>query len=164
MIKIWLAGALAVVLVVAGIAYYAELFWPRNYESCVLHNIHGVTNESIIGVIVRTCRDKFDKSKKAGMELLPMAVDKLAGRAGVVGARLSGMLYNGNADYAVTQVVVRLTPKDRVRPDAAEARDYAINVAIDPLSTKEFSVPVDPGDGKEVAWTIVGAKGYRVES
>lgn len=135
----------------------------KNLDDCILKHMDGVTSDKAALLINRSCREKFpegSEAKRRSRDLSYIEQSKLTGRAGLsFGNYYSGSIYNGNEDIIVTSVTIRVTGKlgDKTTP-----RDYADNVTIPPLSTRDFGVNIVVGDeGAEYSWGIMGARGYR---
>lgn len=74
------------------------------------------------------------------------------------GNRFGGTIYNGNKDVTVTEVSVMVTATHEKK---SEDREYAVDVVLPPLTTKDFGFDIVLGNqGTEYSWRIVGAKGY----
>ncbi len=82
-------------------------------------------------------------SRAGETDLPPEALAKMVVHAGFGWGIFSGSLYNGNSDYALTQITVLLTPmkKSDAAQAPAEGREYDIALAVQPLSKAALSLP-----------------------
>jgi hypothetical protein len=135
---------------------------PRNYDECILKSMEGVSSNYAAAEIKRVCRRKFPAPEVEVSELPAENRHALKGRAAIrEDGYFGGNIYNGDSEWTITQVTIKLTPKN---PDGSEgakddgARSYNVDVSIPPLSTATFSFFV--GDVKQYAWKIASARGH----
>lgn len=143
---------------------YAGLFGPSDYDECILESMKGVKSDLAARAIIRSCREKFPKQSHKGTSLPKHAIQNLSGRAGVnFQNNFTGHIYNGNKDWIITQITVRLTPKGKEKSAEAflKAKDYNEIVTIPPLTSKDIYIEVNAPEGEEYSWYIVEAEGYK---
>lgn len=156
---------------------------PSNYNDCILESMKGVTSNTAAQWIVLSCRDKFPEKTPNDPEASENVVSQLTGRARVTDSgHFSGYIYNGNQDWAITQITVVLTPKASasspqpgkgnspapVRLDSIgepvplpEKKEYNVVISVAPLTKSEFSVSVDGGYSGGYDWSITKARGHK---
>ncbi len=103
------------------------------------------------------------------VELPQQAIQNLKIDAGFGWGIFSGTIYNGNADYHITQLVVSMTP---IHDDhhmhmhahmSHEAKVHRINLDLPPSSKGALSMalPDDVADAHDFKWEILQVTGYR---
>lgn len=111
------------------------------------------------------CAQLLVSGKPGTSELPPGAFEKLVVHAGFGWGIFSGTLYNGNSDYAVTNVTVRLTPtttgNGKSGGEFPKANEYDIELSVQPLSKTALSMPIPSDNTLEYSWKIVRATGYK---
>jgi hypothetical protein len=136
---------------------------PRDYDECVLKAMKGVTSDFAARAIVKSCRDKFPGRKQQDAQLPAEALLRLAGHGQVKDGSFSGNIYNGNSDWTVTQVTIKLTPYSPPNDpfDALLAtREYNADVNAAPLTNRRLYFSVD-APLADYSWSISRARGYR---
>lgn len=156
------AGAFAALLVAAGCDQLAQ---PQNVDDCVLKHMGGVGSDRAAEFIRHSCRENFpdtgtgDGTEPTDSLLTDAELSKLTGRFGVFGGQYGGTIHNGNADVTVTSMTFTVTA---TRGENAESREYKDEVTIPPLTARDFSVNIVPGDeGTEYSWDLASARGTR---
>lgn len=147
---------------------------PRDFDDCILANMHGATSDLVTAMIRQSCREKFperktDQPKSRALNLAE--ISKVTGRAGLAyGSRYSGTLYNGNDRLTLTQVEILITTQSPASagygkygdfiPDPV-SRTYAADVTIPTKTTGPFGFDIIVGDaGAKYTWSVVSAKGF----
>ncbi len=105
-----------------------------------------------------------EKGRTEDTELPPAAFEKLDIHAGFGWGIFSGTLYNGNSDYTVTGVTIRLTPPAKGNGntrDSSGGNEYDIELNLEPLSKTALSMPVPSDNTLEYSWKITKARGYK---
>ncbi len=135
----------------------------RNYDDCILKTMKGVNSDMAAKAIIFSCRNKFPGRKAEASQLPPEALRQLTGHASMGDfGYFYGNIYNGNRDWTVTQVTIRLIPKGKEKGAAAflDAKEYNKDVSVPPLTSSSFLFTVD-GPKQEYSWNIVGARGHK---
>ncbi|OIR01665.1 hypothetical protein GALL_161670 [mine drainage metagenome] len=166
MLRIVISG---LALLLLSFASHAGCSAASNYNDCIIDAMKGVKSNVAAMAISDACRAKF--RKKIVVAAVPQQV--LAGLVGALGnggvaGQLAGTVYNGNSDWAITNITVSVTAK---AGKSAEARQYQIKI----LNTNSvddgrgampqtnglfhFQPNIDLSSGYD--WKIVGAEGYR---
>ncbi len=139
---------------------------PAAYEQCVLDAMKGITSDRAADEARRTCRKQTAGDGGNDADLPAGALGKLVIHAGFGWGIFSGTLYNGNNDYAITQITVVLTPMNPMRmKDAEETTDaqaYNLDLAVQPLAKGALSMPILSDNTLEYSWKIVKARGYKI--
>ncbi|WP_020409854.1 hypothetical protein [Hahella ganghwensis] len=144
----------------------------KNFDECVLEHMKGVVSDVAARSINRACRNQFpDSVPSEEISRIPkLAVDKIAGegKVGVNGA-FSGELFNGNREWVVHQVIVRLIDKNSAtyRDYKADVKDGAkgegnlyVESGVQPLSKGSFTFEVFSPPG-QYDWYLL--EGYGVK-
>lgn len=133
------------------------------YERCVSDAMKGVTSDRAADEARRTCRQRTAGDGVNDVDLPAGALDRLVIHAGFGWGIFSGTLYNGNNDYAITQITVVLTPmKTNDASEATGARKYDLDLAVQPLAKGALSMPVLSDTTLEYSWKITKARGYKI--
>jgi hypothetical protein len=133
------------------------------FEQCLRDAMKGVTSDRAADEVTRTCREQAQGSRADETDLPPEALAKMVVHAGFGWGIFSGSLYNGNSDYAITQITVLLTPmkKSGAAQAPAEGREYDIALAVQPLSKAALSLPIPSDNTLEYSWKITKARGFK---
>ena len=109
------------------------------------------------------CEKRLENVRSNELDLPSDALNKLVVHAGFGWGIFSGTIFNGNKDYAVTGVTVRLTPatNNQSEPVASSGREYDIALALEPLAKGSLSMPVPSDNTLEYMWKITKARGYQ---
>ncbi|SEK96832.1 hypothetical protein [Nitrosovibrio tenuis] len=136
---------------------------PQTYERCIRDSMKGVTSNRAAEEATRACREQSAGDRVNDADLPPDALDKLEIHAGFGWGIFSGSLYNGNSGYAITQVIVLITPmtKGNVAAASADGTEYGIALAVQPLTKGALSMPIPSDNTLEYSWKIVKARGYK---
>ena len=158
--KLLLLGALALQLTACD-----RLFGPSDYDECVLQSMKGVNSDLAARAIAISCREKFPEKKTPDSELPPTALSRLTGHGGMGYSGFSGNIYNGNNDWNVTRVTVMLIAKGKGKDAEAflNAKEYNVDVSVDPLTSSSFFFSADGPTSEEYSWNIVKARGVQVK-
>lgn len=146
----------------------AGLFGPSNYDECVLKHMKGVTSDEAAKTIRRSCRDQFASENvitpSGGSPLPADVLFKITGHAGSNGYRFYGNIYNGNKEWTVSRITVRITqkPGDKKTKNiqTIPPQDYNIDILVSPLTTTNFEIAIDRSD-TNIEWEIVEARGLK---
>ena len=111
----------------------------------------------------RNACDAQTKHQRADRKLPTDALEKLAVHAGFGWGIFSGTVYNGNKDYTVTRITVRLTPTEYGKPSAESGigKEYDIELDLAPLSKTSLSMPIPTDNALEYAWKVAKAHGHK---
>ena len=129
----------------------------NDYDSCILESMKGVTSDVAARMIRNSCRQKFPEKAKEDAVLLPQsAKQKIDGKGnGSSSGYFRGTLFNGDNEWTVTSIEVRITDNK-----TKTFRDYKHEIpALAPMSTDEFifkafDLPVD------LSWDLLNVYGY----
>lgn len=175
-----LSGLTIGALVLASIACSKP---PTDYGDCILQNVDPEMNQQAVLLIAAACREKFPERRlnlpdERPLETVPRkVVTQLAGRFGPShGNQWKGNFHNGSAQWLIREITIRVTepgwtPKYNfpVEPeegvDEREYRDelYAVDIYLPPLSSRDFSLTVHWRPDDDFQWSVVTARGWRVQ-
>ena len=134
-------------------------------QQCGAPSMKEATGSHATGESRNACAQLLVSGKPGTSELPPGAFEKLDVHAGFGWGIFSGTLYNGNSDYAVTSVTVRLTPtttgNGKSDGELPKGNEYDIELSAQPLSKTALSMPIPSDNTLEYSWKIVKAKGYK---
>ena len=91
-------------------------------------------------------------------------VERITIDAGFGWGIFGGSVYNGNSDYTITQITVKLTPSQIIGTSSASpliAEQYHIDITVPPLTKAALSMPLDADGTLEFLWELVQVQGYR---
>ena len=91
-------------------------------------------------------------------------VEKITIDAGFGWGIFGGSVYNGNSDYTITQITVKLTPSQIIGTSSTSpliAEQYHIDITVPPLTKAALSMPLDADGTLEFLWELVQVQGYR---
>lgn len=92
------------------------------------------------------------------------AVEKVTIDAGFGWGAFGGSVYNGNSDYTVTQIIVKLTPSQIIGTSSSSplvAEQYRIDITVPPLTKAALSMPMNADGSLEFVWELVQIQGYK---
>lgn len=95
------------------------------------------------------------------------AISKLKIDAGFGWGSFNGSIYNGNEDYAIEQVIIKLIPSQIVGTSSEtplEAKEYRIDVTVLPLSKSALSMFLDSDGTQEFEWRLVNVLGRKINA
>lgn len=135
------------------------------YDDCILGGMRGVKSDVAAKSIRTSCRKKYPKPKPIIVELPHDALKKLDGSAGSKsGGNFGGEIYNGNSDWIINKLLIRITDKKTNKYKDYETTVYTGTAPflirnISPLSKGTFTIePFKlPND---MSWYIKGGTGY----
>jgi len=135
------------------------------FKECLRDAMKGVTSDRAANEAARTCREQSAGGRRCETDLPPDALEKLVVHAGFGWGIFSGSLYNGNSDYAVTQITVLLAPMGRSNAAKAssEGSEYPIALAVQPLTKAALSMPIPSDNTLEYSWKITKACGFKTK-
>lgn len=93
-----------------------------------------------------------------------IAVEKITIDAGFGWGIFGGSIYNGNPDYTITQITVKLTPSQIIGTSSASplvAEHYHIDITVPPLTKAALSMPLNADGTLEFLWELAQVQGYR---
>jgi hypothetical protein len=153
----------------------AGLFGPSTYEECIAESMQGVQSDVAAREIIRTCRKRFpsqqaDKASlpAASQSLLALpssALDRLQAKfeyEDTVTGRYIGELYNGNSDWQLRKLVIRVHPRPGKNTKEQAPTDYAVDVVAAPLTKAGLTLSPYLPEGTHFQWEIVSAQGSKV--
>jgi hypothetical protein len=137
--------------------------YSEAFKQCLRDAMKGVTSDRAAEEAVRACREQSPGGQAGETDLPADALAKVIVHAGFGWGIFSGSLYNGNSDYALTQVTVVLTPmkKSNAAEPPAEGREYDIALAVQPLAKAALSMPIPSDNTLEYSWKIARARGFK---
>lgn len=144
---------------------HAQWFGPDNYDECILEGMKGVTSDLAAAEIRQACRRKFNQ-KSSLPERVKVPDEVLANLSGTGGMNgfggFSGEIYNGNSDWVINKVTIRLVAADNgsIGPGGAKHIDFQETILVGPLKTERFTVRTSSLPASDINWYIVGAVGY----
>jgi len=166
MVRVVISG---LALLLLSFASHAGCRAASNYNDCIIDAMKGVKSNVAAMAISDACRAKFRKKivvVAVPQQVLANLVGAL-GNGGVAG-QLAGTVYNGNSDWAITNITVSVTPKAGKSAGGEQYQTKLLDVnSVDdgrgamPQTNGLFhfqsSIDLSSGYG----WKIVGAEGYR---
>lgn len=145
--------------------YAGWLGGPSDYDECILEEMKGVTSDVAARLIRQSCQKKFPQKtlEDKSVELPNSALEKIEGKAGTSNTGyFEGNLFNGNGDWHITSLTVRL-----VDNKTKQYKDYETSVnqgiyssSLPPLARGEFSFKAYEIP-KDISWTILGGRGFK---
>ena len=138
--------------------------YSEAFEQCLRDAMKGVTSDRAADEVTRACREQSPGGQPGETDLPADALAKVIVHAGLGWGIFSGSLYNGNGDYALTQITVVLTPmkKSNAAEVPTEGREYDIPLAVQPLAKAALSLPIPSDNTLEYSWKIVKARGFKI--
>jgi hypothetical protein len=100
------------------------------------------------------------------IELSYEAISKLRIDAGFGWGIFNGSIYNGNDDYAIEQVIIKLIPSQiagTTTETPLESKEYTIDVTVPPLSKSALSMYLDSDGTQEFEWHLIGVRGHKTD-
>lgn len=117
----------------------AAIFGPNDYDSCILESMKGVTSNVAANAIRNSCRQKYPIKLPDTRELPESALLKIEGHGNSSGSEYICTIFNGNNDWVITSILVRITDNTK-----NTFKDY---IADKPLETSDIN-------GKEVPFSL----------
>ena len=77
----------------------------------------------------------------------------------------NGSIYNGNKDYAIERVIIKLIPSQIIGTSSEiplETKEYRIDVTVLPLSKGALSMVLDSDGTQEFEWRLVNILGRKI--
>ncbi|SFL82331.1 hypothetical protein SAMN05421863_100517 [Nitrosomonas communis] len=93
------------------------------------------------------------------------AVNKIKIAAGFGWGIFNGSIYNGNKDYAIERVIIKLIPSQIIGTSSEiplETKEYRIDVTVLPLSKGALSMVLDSDGTQEFEWRLVNILGRKI--
>jgi hypothetical protein len=129
-----------------------------NFTHCLKESRKSLGSISV-QEISRICREQFPKKRPKDRDLPPDVLNRLDADGGPAYGTFSGSLFNGNADYTITQVTLHLTP---IQPEIPLiTNEYLIDMNVAPLTKSALSVALKSDITREFSWRLINARGYR---
>ena len=122
---------------------------------------------SLIGLLLLVIAECAQLSAHPNKELEIFSaevVERITIDAGFGWGIFGGSVYNGNSDYTITQITVKLTPSQIIGTSSASpliAEQYHIDITVPPLTKAALSMPLDADGTLEFLWELVQVQGYR---
>lgn len=141
----------------------ASRAYSEAFEQCLRNAMKGVTSDRAAEEAARVCREQLPEGQAGEIDLPADALAKVIVHAGFGWGIFSGSLYNGNRNYALTQITVELTPakKSNAAEAPAEGREYTIALAVQPIAKAALSLPIPSDNTLEYSWKITKARGFK---
>lgn len=75
----------------------------------------------------------------------------------------SGTVYNGNGEWTITQLTIRIAPKgtDKSAKQELGPREYNVDINVPPLTNADLLVKAESGGLSNFDWRIQNARGYK---
>lgn len=157
MIKYLLLYATVVMLAASHVTatHAASLFGPSDYDECILENMKGVTSDRAAMLIHRSCARRFPETAyptpiyqpSPEIALPAEVIDDIDTKLFELTLRrpdgrnhMSIEIYNGNADWEISSLVIRIHDQD-----TGEYRDYEIKSSLKkiyPLTSESYRFTV----------------------
>ncbi len=129
-----------------------------NFAHCLKETKKSLGNASATE-IGQICREHFPKKRPKDHDLPLDVLNRLDADGGPAYGTFSGSLFNGNADYTITQVTLHLTP---IQPEIPLiTNEYTIDMNVAPLTKAALSVALKSDIIREFSWRLINARGYR---
>lgn len=129
-----------------------------NFTHCLKESRKSLGSTSV-QEISRICREQFPKKRPKDRDLPSDVLNRLDADGGPAYGTFSGSLFNGNADYTITQVTLHLTP---IQPEIPLiTNEYLIDMNVAPLTKSALSVALKSDITREFSWRLINARGYR---
>jgi hypothetical protein len=123
------------------------------FERCLRDAMKGVTSGRAADEVTRACREQTPGRATDETNLPPDALAKLVVHAGFGWGIFSGTLYNGNNDYAISQITVVLMPMKMSNPGMLNAQrrnqERAQKINYQDLSLNLLDTIVKKGEEKQ---------------
>ena len=132
---------------------------PANYDQCIQAAKKATASNRNTDEAARSCHKKFSGKRPQDENLPPEVLGKLDTDGGFGYGIFGGSIYNGNSDYTITQVTLLLTPLPAEL--ALAAKEYNIDVTLQPLSKGELSAALTSDVTREFSWRLIRARGYK---
>jgi hypothetical protein len=134
-----------------------------DYDQCIDKSTKGKNGRNTTSATEGGCEQRLENVGTEELDLPADALGRLDVSAGFGWGIFSGTIYNGNKDYALTGVTVRLTPatNNKSEPTPSSGREYDIALALEPLAKGSLSMPVPSDNTLEYTWKITKARGYK---
>lgn len=104
------------------------------------------------------------KNDSKAIEFSYEAISKLRIDAGFGWGIFNGSIYNGNEDYAIEQVIIKLIPSQIAGTSTEiplETKEYTIDVIVPPLSKSALSMFLDSDGTQEFEWRLISVRGHK---
>ena len=118
---------------------------------------HIATADSSVEPYCNDCAERI--------QLPSEAINKLRIDAGFGWGIFNGSIYNGNDDYVIEKVVIKLIPSQIVGTSSEiplETKEYTIDVDVPPLSKGALSMFLDSDGTQEFEWRLINVMGRKL--
>lgn len=148
----------------------AALWGAEDYDECVIEAMKGVTSDVAARAIKSSCRAKFTPKIPETEDITKYVSKTTEAKGGFYTSSYNGeltfevSLYNGNSDYIINNMIVRLSYKDKnSKSGSVVTRDYrASSLGVYPLSNgKMIGINVEANKPELISWDIVKYLGYK---
>ncbi len=142
---------------------------PTNsYKDCLQEKMTGKSDDIAQHEAETICHKQFPQKIPQDTALPKTVMQKLKIDAGFGWGIFSGSIYNGNSDYYVTQLIVRMKAihDDHHTTMSHEAKTHQIMLNLPPLSKGALSMPLTGDDSHvhDFEWEIIKVIGYRADA
>lgn len=93
------------------------------------------------------------------------AINKLKIDAGFGWGIFNGSIYNGNDDYVIEKVIIKLIPSQIVGTSSEtplDIKEYTVDVDVPPLSKGALSMFLDSDGTQEFEWRLINVMGRKL--
>ncbi len=135
-----------------------------DYDYCLKASIQ---NSNQKHELRNQCDDASPDDNSNVITLPSNVVNKIKLAAGFGWGSFNGSIYNGNKDYAIEQVIIKLIPTQIVGTSSEiplETNEYTIDVTVLPLSKSALSMLLDSDGTQEFEWRLVNVFGRKVNT
>lgn len=137
---------------------------PMHPSDNYLQNAAGDIAESSESIIQHN--NPILKNDSKAIEFSYEAISKLRIDAGFGWGIFNGSIYNGNDDYAIEQVIIKLIPSQIAGTSTEiplETKEYTIDVIVPPLSKSALSMFLDSDGTQEFEWRLISVRGHKTD-
>ncbi|MCW5597539.1 hypothetical protein [Nitrosomonas sp.] len=156
-------------ILLAGFMLIVMVIWPL----LVIASPYSTENDPCIGASMPSNTEDRDSRNQCASHLnassilvLPTeALSKLKIDAGFGWGIFNGSIYNGNDDYAIERITVKLIPSQipgTTTEEPLETKEYIIDVAVPPLSKGALSMFINSDGTQEFEWHLINAFGRKI--
>ncbi|MDV6343129.1 hypothetical protein [Nitrosomonas sp. Is37] len=135
-----------------------------DYDHCLKISVQ---NSNQKHELRKQCNDASSDDNSNVITLPSDAMNKLKINAGFGWGIFNGSIYNGNKDYAIEQVIIKLIPSQIVGTSSEiplKTKEYTIDLTVLPLSKGALSMFLDSDGTQEFEWRLVNILGRKINT
>lgn len=109
--------------------------------------------------------EPYSNDSEERIQLPSEAINKLKIDAGFGWGIFNGSIYNGNDDYVIEKVIIRLIPSQIVGTSSEiplDTKEYIVEVDVPPLSKGALSMFLDSDGTQEFEWRLINVMGRKL--